>query len=222
MSHHLLEPIVLWARVATAAGLCAMVCVSSTGCIRRSAAQQATTRPVTVVPPEEANQEYWYGLPARYVVPGQDFDRLWDAARRAALARGFELDRTDYRAGIILTEPLTSAQWFEPWRDDVVSIRDRNQATLGGYRRTIRFEFTRGDDGTYTVSPKVLVERHSVQTRRTTSAVQYAQALQAEFDPLTGSRELDQGRFIPAVYWYGIARDYDLEQALADDIVRRL
>lgn len=178
-----------------------------------------TARPgpvATAVPEERATPGYWYEQPAAAGVVHDDFDLLWQAAERTARNRLFQIDRTDYRNGILTTRPLVSQQLFEPWRSDT-PLQGQAQSTLGTVRRTIRFEIERAEDGTYTLLPKVLVERQSIPQQRITNAAHYRAAVMAAPGQVS-----DEGARLPGQYWYAIGRDADLERALAAEIQRRL
>jgi hypothetical protein len=71
--------------------------------------------------------------------------------------------------------------------------------SLGAIRRTIHFQFTRNLDGSYTVTPKVVVERESRVEPK------YATEIQK-----------------PSLYWYALRRDTALEAKLAASIESKL
>jgi hypothetical protein len=87
-------------------------------------------------------------------------------------------------------------------------------------RRTIRFEFHRLSDGSYEMTPKVLVERESVSERRVSSVSQYQDATSSI--PGLGSAEADLGETLPDNYWYAVSRDEALEHDLAAAVKARL
>jgi hypothetical protein len=195
----------------------------SGGC--SATAPEPSTQPVTAVDPRLAEPSYWYAQAATSTVVASDFDALWSAADSAARSRFFPIDRRDPRLGLLTTEPVVSQQWFEPWRRDTLDADALADSSLATIRRTIRFEFERRDDGSYAVSPKVLIERYSVAENRITSVVLYRSAFKlgrtTEQTPY-GTRESDRGIYLPSRYWYAVGRDGALEQALAGDIQRRL
>jgi hypothetical protein len=169
----------------------------------------------------------FYARPAVASVESNSFDALWTAAEDAAWARLFRIDRRDRRGGVMTTEPLTSAQFFEPWRRDTPGLDQTAESSLATIRRTVRFEFTReGEDSpTFTVTPKVLVERYSQAENRVSSVVLYRSAFRAgrvsEITPY-GTRETDRGIFLPSRYWYPLDRDEELERQIAADIQRKI
>ncbi|HEV2296842.1 MAG TPA: hypothetical protein VGR35_23580 [Tepidisphaeraceae bacterium] len=153
-------------------------------------------------------------------VTASSFERLWNACADVARDRLFTIDRRDYRRGVLTTEPLTSAQFFEPWRRDAITADAVAESSLATIRRTIRFEFTRHDGGTFSVVPHVQVERYSAAERRITSATLYRSAFRKT--TATGTRESDRGVAMPARYWYPIGNDPALEKDLADAVRQRL
>jgi hypothetical protein len=189
---------------------------TSGGCITRSSAPSAT-QPATAIDPRTMDPAYWWSQPAAASAEGTDFQSLWNAAEAAARRFLFTIDRIDYRAGLMTTLPMTSAQFFELWRPDVQSAPDLARSTLATERRTIRFEFSRHADGVrYTAVPKVLVERHAIVGRRITSVLQYQQIAAPAAGPVDSATGV-----VPAEYWYPIERDRELEQALANWMQRR-
>jgi hypothetical protein len=158
--------------------------------------------------------------PTENTVTAYNFDKLWNAAADEARSRMFVIDRRDYRGGVLTTEPLLSAQFFEPWRRDVLKAADVAESSLASIRRTIRYEFTRNDDGTFSVVPHVLVERYAATERRITNAMMYRAAFRRT--TATGSRERDRGIELPQRYWYRTGNDPVLENSLAEALRRRL
>jgi outer membrane murein-binding lipoprotein Lpp len=153
-------------------------------------------------------------------VTSSTFDRLWRACADVARDRQFVIDRQDYRGGVLTTEPLVSAQFFEPWRRDAITADAVAESSLASIRRTIRFTFTREDDGTFSVMPQVIVERYSSAERRITNAMLYRNAFKRT--TATGTRESDRGVQLPARYWYRIGNDAALEADLARQVRRRV
>lgn len=160
------------------------------------------------------------GAASQKRVTADDFDRLWNACADVARDRLFTIDRRDYRGGVLTTEPLTSAQFFEPWRRDAITADAVAESSLATIRRTIRFEFTRHDDGTFSVEPHVQVERYSAAERRITQAMLYRSAFRKT--TATGTRETDRGVSLPARYWYRIGNDPALEKDLAQAVRQRI
>ena len=190
--------------------LAATVLAVSVGCATGPPTQEApTTRPTTAST-----------KPSGPAVTAGNFDRLWNACADEARGRLFEIDREDYRGGVLTTAPLISAQFFEPWRRDAITSDAIAESSLSSTRRTIRFHFTRHADGTFSVAPRVEVERYSATERRLTSAMLYRSAFKKVTS--TGTRETDRGVYLPSRYWYDVGNDPALDRNLAEAIQRRL
>ncbi len=168
------------------------------GCIGNRLSNPAATQPVTMVDPELAEKEYWLAKPPTAEVHGA-FDPLWEACERTARDYLFNIDRRDQRSGLLSTEPLITRQWWEFWRKDAGTFKDTQEATLANIRRTIFFQFKKVSDGTYSVTPKVLVEKES------------------KVDPKY--KDDIEG---PSSYWYATRRDEVLEKRIADSIRKRV
>jgi len=186
----------------------------------------ATTQPATVMKPLATTQPaYWYDQPALATADSADFQKLWDACEDVARDFLFKLDRIDYRAGVLTTVPMASAQWLEPWRRDARTLYDVEESSLATIRRSIRFEFEKQADDTWQVAPKVLVERQTIAEQRITSVVLYRQvfspAVSPRFRP-SGSHEADVGIQLPARYWYPLRRDSEFERAIAQAVQKKL
>jgi hypothetical protein len=127
----------------------------------------------------------------------------------------------------VLTEPMVSSQWFEPWRRDNHTLYDVEESSLATIRRSIRFEFTRrGSDAnpSWEMVPKIVVERQTVAERRITSAVLVRSIFvqpRGRMRP-SGSREADVGILLPVRYWTPVRRDTEFERIIAADVQKRL
>jgi hypothetical protein len=201
--------------------LIAVLGASVCGCGQRAARVEApSTQPLaTEIDPASAEVDYWYAKPAA-AVSGADYDRVWQACAEVLDARRFEVDRREYREGLMTSRPLTSKQFFEVWRHDTASARDTLQSSLGTVRRTVRFEVRRLEDGTAAAAPKVVVERFSGEQRRVTAVPTYRRLV----DP-TERASMESPRALDAVgpdRWYAIGRDAELEAVLLKDLRERV
>ena len=190
------------------AAIIALVLVGCAGGSTRRVVPLATTQATTA----KAEREN--------TIVARDFDDLWRACADVARSRQFTIDRRDYRGGVLTTEPLVSAQFFEPWRRDALTGDDVAESSLATIRRTVRFEFTRHTDGRFSVIPRVTVERYSSAERRITSASLYRNAFRRT--TATGTRETDRGVQLPTRYWYNVGNDEVLEKDLAQAVRRRV
>lgn len=173
----------------------------------------------TDVDPAEAAPEYWWDKPAQTKLPVADFDRAFAACEATLRSYLFQVDRTDARAGVITSMPMTASQWFEPWRKDNVTSGGVARASVGTFRRTVRFDIRRTPEGKYSVEPKVVVERQTVVGRRLGGVLGSQTFKPLDQGALTS--DIDAGP-PPTTYWYAIARDYELEAELADTIVKKM
>jgi hypothetical protein len=203
-----------------ACGLAVLVPVIA-GCIGKHPANPAATQPVTVKDPATTQPYYWLDQPAVASVENFQFQPLWDACEKTARSYLYELDREDYRLGLITTKPMVSKQLFEVWRKDAGTAREVLQDAAQTIRRTVRFEIERTDDGTFVMTPKVLMERESILERRITSSVQYRTAFAG---PPAPSREAVEAEteVLPVIYWTPIGRDTAMETKIAAEVRHRI
>jgi hypothetical protein len=188
------------------------------GCITHPQ-NPAATQPATAIDLATTQPTYWYAKPGVAEVHSADFQNLWEACKETARSYLFTLDREDYRSGVVSTAPLISKQLLEPWRPDTGTAGQVLANSAGAMRRTIRFEVTREPDGTFTATPKVLVERESILERRTTDVSQYRFAFSgpATKIPAKEAVTLEPDTFpdVPVKYWYPTARDTEMEKQVA-------
>lgn len=206
-------------------GMVLPLVMTAWGCITQPQHPSAT-QPSTAIDLATTQPGFWIDQPAGAYAQSPDFQKLWTGCEDVARDYLFKLDRVDYREGVLTTQPLTSAQWFEFWRGDTRTSYDQAESSIATIRRTIRFEFSRQPDQTWRVSPKVLVERQDISEKRITSVVMY----RSVFAPpppgkhvvAAGSRESDQGIILPERYWYPLRRDAEFEQVLAQAVEKKL
>lgn len=169
--------------------------------------------------PATATADYWLKQPAEATVFSDNYDKLWNTCEELARNELFELDREDYRDGLLTTKPLVSKQIFEPWRPDTGDTYEVVQNSLQTIRRTIEFDFEKLPGG-YTVTPKVVVERLASRNPHITSTAEYGGVVtgaEAGAMPAVGA----QNETTPP-YWYAINRDRPMEAQLAKTIEQRL
>ena len=78
--------------------------------------------------------------PGEAIIIEDQPEQIWQVCQRHLKSRGFSLDRVDRRRGLIVTNPLTSRQWFEFWCQDVVTSKEIFEASLHTMRRIIYLE----------------------------------------------------------------------------------
>ena len=177
-------------------------------------ASRATTRP-----------DYWLDLPATSAVEARDFERLWTACEESMRHFGFAPDRLDRRGGLMTSLPLVSKQFFEFWRNDVVTADGLSHSSLATYRRTVRFNIEKTGGG-FRATPAVLIERQTVAERPITASVYLRQAFRTQRGQRhrgpVGTPETDRGIYLPRVYWTPMGRDTALEKEVADEARGRI
>ncbi len=199
-----------------AAGGLAILYLLIVGC----AQNPPTTHRATDISLATTRPTYWLDKPAAATVDNFQFQPLWDACEKVARDDLFQLDRQDYRLGLLTTKPMISKQLLEPWRKDSGTFHAVLANSLATIRRTVRFEIDRNDDGVYEMTPKVLMERETILERRITSAAQYRTAFSG---PAVGTRTpADLETEIPIVYWTPIGRDFEMEKQIAGAVGKKL
>jgi hypothetical protein len=208
----------------------ALLALIASGCASRDRTAPA---PATQPSVGSARPAYWFDRPATQHVEAKDFDVLWAQCEEAARDFGFRVDRQDYRGGVMTTQPLISKQFFELWRNDVRTVDDLAESSLMTVRRTIRFDIEKaaagvggggGGAGGYVASPRVVVERFSRAEQAISSSVYLRNAFRVTGTNKRtwGTRETDRGIVLPRQYWYATGRDAALEQAVAENLKKRL
>lgn len=195
---------------------------AAAGCASRSTEQNPTgpQRPTSAA---SARPAYWLELPPVATIEADDFDSLWRAAEEAARHFGFTLDRLDHRGGVITTQPLTSKQFWEVWRNDVATLEDLANSSVATYRRTLRFDIEKTPSGGYLAAPRVVIERYSRAEQPISSSVYLRNAFRTQRNSRAwGTRETDRGIRLPRQYWYATGRDEALEQNVAGEVRKQL
>jgi hypothetical protein len=183
------------------------------------------TQPATAVDPATTQPSYWLSQPAAAQVRASDFEAMWEGCKAVARSYLFAIDREDFRAGLITTEPMISKQWWEFWRPDTGAISDVMENSVATIRRTLRFEVARDEQGGgFVITPKVLVERLAVLERRITSVAQYRQAFAGPAAPsrFAVARDEEPMMDLPPRYWYPVGRDSKMEERVAARLRGRL
>ncbi len=180
------------------------------GCIGDTVGERLATD----IPAETVTPAYWMDKPGPSIT-ARDYDKLFSACQAALRRNYFVLDRAEYRAGVLTSQPLISSQFFEFWRSDVPGWRDRTDSSIATYRRTVRFELAAQPDGTWQCKAKVLVERQSLVGSRATNALQP----QTSFNPpVTEGLSFDSPVGPPPIAWLATARDAQLERDMLEYI----
>ena len=73
------------------------------------------------------------------------YSRAFDAARDTLVARRFELDRIDARAGVITTRAKATAGAFTPWDREQSSLGSQLEDTIHQHQRRVTITFVPAD-----------------------------------------------------------------------------
>jgi hypothetical protein len=210
----------------TAAALVAAVAVGYLGGCIGKPQNPSATQPATAIDPATTQPSYWLARPAVAKVQGAEFDALWESCKETARGYLFTLDRVEPRSGVLQTTPMVSKQIFEPWRPDTGTFADVIANSLGAIRRTLRFELSRNEDGTYTATPKVLIEREAILERRVTAVSQYRTAFSGPGGKVQSRQavnlEPETYGEVPVKYWYPTGRDEVMEKQVAGRLQKEL
>jgi hypothetical protein len=179
----------------------------------------ATPPAVTNFPAEQANKDYWFNQPGVSSVESIDFQKLWNACRTTLINDEYQIDREDYRLGVLTTWPMISKQFFEPWRSDAGLVYGVMLDSLQTVRRSVRFDFSR-KYGLYIAVPRVVMETSSHPERRITVQAQYSQAFNAAAEQPNVPVEAPAST--PTRYWYALGRDEAMEKELANSVREKL
>ncbi len=142
-----------------------------------------------------------------------DIDLAWDETLDVLREHYFVPDRQDRRAGLIVSYPDTSKQWFEFWRDDAQGSFEVAESSLHNIRRTVEVRFVPVKDK-YEIKVCVLVHRESAPSRQVTSSSGVQMAFRDSVPLVTG----ETARRSRVLRWVFVGED----MRLANYLVRRL
>ena len=169
--------------------------------------------------------------PADYTFPADDYARVHAAAVESLREAGFEIERNDYRFGVITTKPKEAPTAVEFWVDDPTTPAQHRSDTLNAQQRTVKVRIhkkfvleealnstTSGKDqaSRYVLNVEVMIERLQRPARYLTHSAtarisrQYA-AVPAQLH--------DRG--IDTAYAQPLTRDPQFEARLLQAIERR-
>jgi len=170
-------------------------------------------------------------------VSDSEYDRVYAAAKQVLRDRGFEIARSNYRFGVIATEPRRSRTMLEPIRGNNVTLRRAGQSTLRQLRRIVTVQLqpaaapssetvdvaapdvatTQPAPGAgYTLGVQVRLEAQQQPTRRLIGATG-----RRVFSTLDDVPQRWQERGITRNFWQTIDRDTELEQRLLQRMTQR-
>lgn len=159
-------------------------------------------------------------------VGGGRYSAAFDAARESLIARRFELDRVDARAGVITTKPKSTSGVATPWDTEQSNFDQEVEDLFNRQQRLVRITFEpvgAGDSppedlrtvpGDLTARVEVVVERlHRPGWQIQPESVRFSSTAQ---DPAMGPRGMWPTYAVP------FSQDPDFASRLAAEIERRL
>jgi hypothetical protein len=148
-------------------------------------------------------------------------DLVYQAIRKELTGRGFELDKVNRRRGEVETHALLSKQWFEFWRQDVVSDEAAAEASLQTIRRRVQVTVKQIDSGRRQLDCHVSVERQVSELARTRNQVRSQNVFYRAGGPVPSlaARDLEEN---VSPRWQKIDCDDLLEKAILAGIMQRL
>lgn len=144
----------------------------------------------------------------------EQYRMVFDASIEVLREQGFTIARSDYRFGVITTEPLEAATALEFWIGDATTATQRRSDTLNAQQRTAIIRIGQAEDqDAFQLTAEVQVQRLQRPDRYLThSATGQLTAAYAE----TPLHLRQQG--IDRPYAYDLERDPWLEQRLLQAI----
>ena len=141
-------------------------------------------------------------------------EELWTACKDELTARGFSIGFQNRKAGIIETNPLTSKQWFEFWRNDVVDSSSTIKSSMHTTNRVITLNIN-SDDSSVECTAKIN-RQYDKYTEKAPPVITEDSLIATSYILI---REDDNKT--PKTWAY-IGRDSKLEQSILQSISKRI
>lgn len=151
------------------------------------------------------------------LVGTSDYDTVWNTTIEV-VEYYFDVVYENRYDGRIETQPVVSATFFEPWLMDVVTFRDRMEATLQTIRRRAFVLVQPSPTGGFTVAVEVYKELENSYLQSSTFIPQTA--LITSIEPVRES--LVTSAVAPPAGWISMGRDSALEDRIIDEIHKKL
>ncbi len=129
----------------------------------------------------------------------------------------FETDKYDVSSGVIITKPLSGAQFFEFWRKDNVGSRNFEEANLQSIQRIAKLLFSRNEQGNMCVNCNVDVQRLNLPEREITGSI----SMSGLFTK-SGSSRQNLKLYGGEKSWDDLGRDKELETAILQRIEKQI
>jgi hypothetical protein len=158
---------------------------------------------------------------ARFIYKAS-YDNIWQQSMLLLHHMGFELDRQDYRLGVMTTKSLPSAQIAEFWKPQHVDINDSLENTLNDQRRTVRLTISTvpGKPDFYEIGIQVLVERETNPSENIGGPV-FVEGSGFGRNSITLRSDYSAPRPEPEA-WVVLGHDPNLERKLINELFKRI
>jgi hypothetical protein len=152
------------------------------------------------------------------------YDNIWQQSMKLLNETGFLLDRKDYRLGILTTQPLPSAQFFEVWKPQQTNFTNAMENTINMQQRRVRLTISPVPEKPdfYEIGIQVLVERQNNPLE------QIGGLVFVEGSGFGRSQVSLQSDYAPAITkgiypsWYVIGHDPNLEHKLLTELFKHI
>jgi hypothetical protein len=163
------------------------------------------------VPPAEPE-------PQALMVEKDQYDLAWDETLEVLNEHYFIPDRQDRRAGLVVTHPTLSKQWFEFWRDDAQGSYQVCESSMHSIRRIVSVKFVPIGDRVQ-IQLTVDIERKNQPQRQITTSSGSFQAFREQLPLVETGQAADRS---DVVTWMNIGQDVKLANYLLERIELRL
>ncbi len=143
------------------------------------------------------------------------------AAEQVLSTMRFALEKVDPETGLVLTRPLSGAQFFELWRDDNVGAFNSAEANLHTIRRTAELQVDKTAGGRLCVACRVRTERLEIPEQEAVTSSGRAYFLFSNSGQSLQNIELNPEQMANRS-WTNLGRDALLEKRILDRIQKQL
>ena len=149
------------------------------------------------------------------------FDDVWEVCLASLKDRGLDVDRQDRRFGLIVSEPTIGQQAFEFWRKDAASSEDLLLSSLHTVRRIVAIHIASQAPMQFKLRVEARAQRASIPSDQLDNTAEAFELLR-QYGVPASPRRRDYLRPRAEPIWVDIGREPALEQAIIEDITRRL
>ena len=149
------------------------------------------------------------------------FDDVWEVCLASLKDRGLGVDRQDRRFGLIVSEPTVGQQAFEFWRKDAASSEDLLLSSLHTVRRIVAIRVASQTPTKFEVRVEARAQRASISSDQLDNTAEAFELLRQQGVPASPRRR-DYVRPQAEPIWVDLGREPALDQAILEDITRRL